>query len=97
MLIISAILDCHFDFQNVSCFVFEQSIMFHKAAVQNIYNVYDFKTLSTCIFDAVKKQSGIVFIVDAMFGNSAYIHNLYTVVEQYWYILFLIDNMCDND
>ena len=32
------------DFQNVSCFVFEQSIMFHKAPIQNIYNVYYFKT-----------------------------------------------------
>ena len=64
------------DFQNVSCFVFEQSIMFLKAAVQNIYNVYYFKTSSMCIFNAVKKQSGIGFIVDALFGNFACLHNL---------------------
>ena len=62
------------DFQNVSCFVFEQSIMFHKAAVQNIYNVYYFKTLSMCIFDAVKKLSGIGFIVDALFGKKKPLH-----------------------
>ena len=43
------------DFQNVSCFVFEQSILFHKAAIQNVYNVYYFKTSSMCIFNAVKK------------------------------------------
>ena len=30
------------DFQNVNCSVFEQSIVLHKAAVQNIYNVYYF-------------------------------------------------------
>ena len=33
------------------------------------------------IFNAVKMQSGIGFIVDALFGNFAYLHNLYTVVE----------------
>ena len=57
------------DFQNVSCFVFEQSIMFHKAPIQNIYNVYYFKTSWMCIFDAIIKQSGIEFIVDAMSVN----------------------------
>ena len=34
-----------------------------------------------CNFNAVKKQLGIVFIVDALFGYFAYLHNLYTVVE----------------
>ena len=34
-----------------------------------------------CIFNAVKKQSGIGFIVDALFGYLAYLHCLYTVVE----------------
>ena len=34
-----------------------------------------------CIFNAVKKQSGIGFIVDALFGYFAYLHCLYTVVE----------------
>ena len=34
-----------------------------------------------CIFNAVKIQSGIGFIVDALFGNFAFLHNLYTVVE----------------
>ena len=34
-----------------------------------------------CIFNAVKKQSGIGFIVDALFGYFAYLHSLYTVVE----------------
>ena len=33
-----------------------------------------------CIFYAVKKQSGIEFIVDALFGNFAYLYNLFTVV-----------------
>ena len=69
------------DFQNVICFEFEQSIMFLKATIQNIYNVYYFKTPLMCIFNAVKKQSGIEFIVDALFGNFAYLHNLYAVVE----------------
>ena len=55
--------------------------MFYTAAVHNIYNVYYFKTPSMCIFNAFKKQSGIGFIVDALFGNFAYPHNLYTVVE----------------
>ena len=32
-------------FQNVSCFVFEQSIVFHNAAVQSIYNVLYFNTV----------------------------------------------------
>ena len=68
------------DFQNVSCFVLEQNIMFHKATVQNDYNVYYFKTLSICIFNAVKKQPGIGYIVDALFDNFVYLHNLYTVV-----------------
>ena len=34
-----------------------------------------------CIYNAVKKQSGIGFIVVALFDNFAYLHNLYTVVE----------------
>ena len=34
-----------------------------------------------CIFNAVKMQSGIGFLVDALFGNFPYLHNLYTVVE----------------
>ena len=34
-----------------------------------------------CIFKAVKKQSGIGFIVDALFGNFAYLHSLYTMVD----------------
>ena len=34
-----------------------------------------------CIFNAVKKQSGIGFIVDALFGYFSYLHSLNTVVE----------------
>ena len=34
-----------------------------------------------CIYNAVKLQLGIGFIVDALFGYFAYLHNLYTVVE----------------
>ena len=34
-----------------------------------------------CIFNAAKKQSGIGFIVDALFSNFAYLNSLYTVVE----------------
>ena len=52
------------DFQNVSCFVFEQSIVFLKAAK---------KMVTMFIFNAVKKQSGIGSIVDALFCNFAYI------------------------
>ena len=52
--------------------MFVQSIVFHKAAVQNIYNVYYFKMSSMCIFNAVKMQSGIGLIVDALLGNFAY-------------------------
>ena len=63
--------------------MFEQSIVFHKAAIQNVYNVYCYKMSPMCIFNAVKKQSGIGFIVDALFGNFAYLHNLYAVVELY--------------
>ena len=33
------------------------------------------------IFNPVKKQSAIGFIVDALFGNFAYLHNLFTAVE----------------
>ena len=71
------------DFQNVNCFVFEQSTrtVYHKATVQNIYNVYYYKTSLMCIFNVVKMLSSIGFIVDALFGNFAYLHNLYTAVE----------------
>ena len=68
-------------FQNFSCFAFEQSIVFHNVTVQYIYNVFYFKTSSMCIFNAVKKQSGIGFIVDALFDYFTYLHSLYTVVE----------------
>ena len=61
------------DFQNVNCFVFEQSIVFHKAAVRNIYNVFYFKTSSMCIFNAVKKQSGMGFEGDILFINFPYL------------------------
>ena len=61
-------------FLNVSCFVFEQSIVF-----QNIYNIFYFKTSS--IFNSVKKQSGIGFVDDALFGYFIYLHSLYAAVE----------------
>ena len=51
--------------------------MCHKATVKNIYNVYYFKTPLKGIFNAVEKKSGIGFIVDALFGNFVYLHNLY--------------------
>ena len=57
--------------------MFEQSIVCHN----NIYNVLSFKMLAMCIFNAVKKQSGIGFIVDALFDYFVYLHSLYTVVE----------------
>ena len=44
-------------------------LLIHKATVQNIYNVYYFKTSSMCIFDAVKKQSSIGFIYKISFVN----------------------------
>ena len=58
--------------------MFEQCIVFHNAVVQNIYNVFYLKMY---IFKAVKNQSGIGFIVDALFGCFVYLHSLYTVVE----------------
>ena len=68
-------------YQNNSCFEFEQSSVYLNASVQNIYNVFYSKTSSMYIFNAIKKQSGIRFIVDALFGYFAYLHNLYTVVQ----------------
>ena len=55
--------------------------MFHNDAVQNIYNLFYFENGVNVYFNAVKKQSGIGFIVDALFGYFAYLHSLYTVVE----------------
>ena len=54
-----------------------------KAAIQNVYNVYYFETSSMCIFNAIKKQSDIEIIVDALFVNFAYLHSLYSVVGQH--------------
>ena len=36
---------------------------------------------SMCTFNAVKVQSGNGFIVDALFGNFAYLYKIYTVIE----------------
>ena len=70
------------NFQHVNCFVLEQSMVFHKAAVQNIYNVLLFQNIANLsIFNAIKMQSGIGFVVDALLGNFAYVHNLYSAVE----------------
>ena len=55
--------------------------MFHNVAVQNIYNVFYIKTSLICFSNAIKKQSGIGFIVDALFDNFTYLHNLYMVIE----------------
>ena len=54
--------------------------MFYNAAVPKIYNVFYFKTSSMCIFNAVKKQSGIGFIVDVLLGYFTWLQ-WYTVVE----------------
>ena len=61
--------------------MFEQGIVFYNDAIQNVYNVFYFKTSSMCNFNAIKKQSGFGFTVDTLFGNVAYLHSLYTVVE----------------
>ena len=58
----------------VSCFIMPLYKIY-------VYNVFYFKTSSMCIFNAVKKQSGIGFIADALFGYFAYLHSLYTVIE----------------
>ena len=34
------------------------------------------------VFNAIKKQSGIEFIVDTLFGYFAYLHSFYTVVVE---------------
>ena len=46
---------------------------------KTMYNV--FKISLMCIFNAVKKLSGIRFIVDALCNNFTYLHSLYTAVE----------------
>ena len=61
--------------------MFEQSIVFPIADIRNVYNAYYFKTSSMYIFNIVKKQSGIEFIVDVLFGNFAYLDTLYKIVE----------------
>ena len=66
------------DFQNVNCIMFEQSIVY------KIYTMYTISKRCQCVFltpKSVKMQSGIGLIVYALFGNFAYLHNLYTVVE----------------
>ena len=63
--------------------MFEQSILFHIGDIRNVYNVYYFKRSSMCIFNTVRKQSGIEFTVDVLFGNFAYLHKLYKIVELY--------------
>ena len=45
------------------------------------YIIYTILKSSVCIFNAVKKQSGIGFIVDALFGYFAYLHSFFTEVE----------------
>ena len=57
------------------------ALYLNNAAVKTIYNVFYFKTSSMCIFNAIKEQSGIGFIIDALFGYFAYLHSLYTVAE----------------
>ena len=46
-----------------------------------VYNVKYFRTSSMCIFNTVKKQSGIGFIIDALFGNFVYLYSLYAVID----------------
>ena len=60
-------------FQNVSCFVFEQGMVFHNAAVQIIYNV--FHDLM-CIFNAIKKKTYIhsLYTVEELHTNFVLIH-----------------------
>ena len=57
-----------------------------------------------CIFNAVK---GNGFIVDALFSNFSYLHNLYTVVELYTIFVLIhfesqqppiyLENTCDQE
>ena len=44
---------------------------------------------SMCNFNAVKKQSGIGFIVVALFGYFAYLNSLYTVVELHTHFVLI--------
>ena len=69
--------------------MFEQNILFHKGAVQNFYAVNYFKTSSMCIFNVVENQTGIGFIIDTLFGNITYLHNLCTVVERHTNIVLI--------
>ena len=43
------------DFQNVGCFVFEQSIMFHKSALQNVH--YTIPQHHQCVFLTQSKNN----------------------------------------
>ena len=55
-----------------------------------IYTMYSsLKHRQMCIFDSIKQQSSIRFIVDALFGTIAYLHSLYTVVELHTIIVLI--------
>ena len=75
--------------------------------IMSLYKIYAivfyFRTLSKCIFNALKKQSGIELLVDTLFGYFEYLHSLYTRVElhtnfvlinfemqPYCYVLFIL-------
>ena len=45
----------------------------HKAPIQNVYSVYYFKTCSMCIFNAVKKQSGLNFVLTHFKSQPMYV------------------------
>ena len=63
-------------FQNVSCFVVE-----HK---------YSILKRRQCVFLTQSKiQSGIGFIVDALFDYFVYLHSLYTVVKLHTNIVLI--------
>ena len=53
------------DFQNVNCFVFERR----------------FTKCRQCVFITQSKSNKASDLYDALFGNFAYLHNLYAAIE----------------
>ena len=65
----------------VSCFIM---------TLYKIYTMFSILKRRQYVFlTAVKKQSGIGFIFDALFGYFVYTHSLYTVVELHTNFLFM--------
>ena len=70
--------------------MFEQSIVFHNVALQNIYNVLYLKTSPMCIFNEVKKMLVALCLNKVscfiMALNKAY--TMYYILKRCQYVIF---------